>query len=291
MAKNRSRGRVQAGPKTVSLDLVDLRSIEALLDQLGSRPQTDSLDRAQEIIYDAWEAADSRKRVAMARRALKLSPLCADAYVLLAQETARNLDEAANYYRQGVAAGEEALGKACFRDDVGHFWGLLETRPYMRARQGLAQTLWDMGQRDEAVEHYRDMLRLNPNDNQGIRYLLLDCLLFLGRDDEAADLIKTYDEDGSSAWSWSRALLAFRRAGDCAESRNALSLAHSDNKHVAPLLSGEARMPRQLPDYISWGGKDEAVAYVHGAAPAWAAAPGALDWIRAHQRRLGSRSA
>jgi hypothetical protein len=63
------------------------------------------------------------------------------------------------------------------------------------------------------------MLSFNPNDNQGIRYLLLDCLLFLGSLDDAADLISKYDEDGSAAWSWSRALLAFRRRGDCAEAR------------------------------------------------------------------------
>jgi hypothetical protein len=41
----------------------------------------------------------------------------------------------------------------------------------------------------------------NPNDNQGIRYLLLDCLLFLGSLGDAAELISKYDEDGSAAWS------------------------------------------------------------------------------------------
>jgi tetratricopeptide (TPR) repeat protein len=251
------------------------------LDQFGGRTQADPLDAAQEIIYDAWEAADSRKRVALAKRAIKLSPLCADAYSLLAQETARNLDGTIDYYRQGVAAGEKALGKARFRDDVGHFWGLIETRPYMRARQGLAQALWDKGLRDDAVAHYRDMLRLNPNDNQGIRYLLLDCLLILGRDNEAARLVKRYKEDGSAAWSWSRALLAFRRSGECPESHSALSHAMDDNKHVAALLLGDKKMPRQLPAYIGLGDQNEAIAYVHGAAEAWAGTPNALAWVRA----------
>lgn len=281
MAKKRSSGQKRAGSVSIAGSLVDLRSIESLLDQLGGRIPPDTLEAAQEIIYDAWDTAEPRKRVALAKKALRLSPLCADAYVLLAQEIARNPNEAVDYYRQGVAAGEKALGKACFRDDVGHFWGLLETRPYMRARQGLAQTLWEIGQRDEAVAHYHDMLRLNPNDNQGIRYLLLDCLLFVGRDGDAAKLIETYDEDGTAAWNWSRALLAFRRTGDCAESRNALSTARSDNKHVARLLLGDAKMPRRLPDYIGWGDKNEAVAYVNGAAPTWLATPGALAWLRA----------
>lgn len=166
-------------------------------------------------MYDAWDSSDRKRRIALAKKALEISPLCADAYVLLAQETAGDLDQAIELYRRGVEAGEKAIGKAAFRNDVGHFWGLFETRPYMRARQGVAQTLWDKGLQDEAATHYRDMLRLNPNDNQGIRYLLMDCLLILGRDDEAAKLIKRYKDDGAAAWSWSRALLAFRRSGDC----------------------------------------------------------------------------
>jgi hypothetical protein len=51
------------------------------------------------------------------------------------------------------------------------------------------------------------MLRFNTNDYQGIRYLFLDCLLFSGGLDDAADLILKCDGDGSAAWRWSRALL------------------------------------------------------------------------------------
>ena len=282
MTKRRSPGQNRVDSKSISGGLVDLRAVKSLLDQLGGHAQVDPLDAAQDLIYDAWEAGDSRKRIALAKKALRLSPLCADAYVLLAQETT-NPDEAIDCYRRGVAVGEKALGEASFRDDIGHFWGILETRPYMRARQGLAQTLWDNGLRDEAVQHYRDMLRLNPNDNQGVRYLLMDCFLILGRNDEATRLIRRYKDDGSAAWSWSRALLAFRRSGECQESRSALSQAMGDNKHIVALLLGEKKMPRQLPAYIGMGDRNEAIAYVHGGAEAWAATPNALAWVRACQ--------
>src|SRR3546814_18004768 len=49
--------------------------------------------------------------------------------------------------------------------------------PYMRARAGLAITLWRLGDQQAAIDHYRAMLILNPNDNQGIRYLLATALL------------------------------------------------------------------------------------------------------------------
>src|SRR5262249_47373556 len=149
-----------------------------------------------------------------------ISPDCADAYVLLA-EHATSRKEALRLYEQGVAAGERALGAEAFERDVGHFWGLLETRPYLRARLGLAHSLWTDGRRDEAVGHLQDMLRLNPGGNQGVRYTLAGFLLFLDRDDDLAQLLQQYHED-SAAWAYTKALLAFRQQGDTLEARRLL---------------------------------------------------------------------
>lgn len=135
------------------------------------RSGRDSLGQAQDLIYQAWEIASLKRRIALARKAIAISPDCADAYVLLA-EAATTPDKTLELYRKGLQAGERALGKNAFKDEVGSFWGILETRPYMRARAGVAQSLWECGQPDEALAHWRDMLRLNPNDNQGIRYVL-----------------------------------------------------------------------------------------------------------------------
>ena len=85
------------------------------------------LERAQELMYDAWDAR-GRKRRMLAKQALKTSPDCADAYVLLAEETSDPM-KACELYRKGVEAGERALGTAPFKDDVGHFWGIQKTRP------------------------------------------------------------------------------------------------------------------------------------------------------------------
>ena len=278
MAKNPSKKR-KAGSRSGGDAVLDPRANDSVLALFGGRQNTDGLDTAQEIMWDAWEAGDRRRRVALAKKALMVSPLCSDAYVLLAQETARNADEALQLYRQGVEAGEKALGKTAFRDDVGHFWGILETRPYMRARHGLAQSLWESGAREEAVTHYQDMLRLNPNDNQGIRYILLDCLLTLGRDDQAGKLLRRYKNDIAAAWAWSGTLTLFRREGDSPESRKALGRAVSSNIHVSDYLLGRKKLPRNLPALISMGGEDEAIAYVHDSVQAWAAAPGALAWV------------
>src|SRR3954470_9174967 len=97
----------------------------------GDNPTT----KAQEVMYEAWERTTSRSRIALARKALTISPLCADAYNLLADE-AKTPEEARDLYIRGVEAGQLALGPEGFEEFDGHFWGFLETRPYMRARHG-----------------------------------------------------------------------------------------------------------------------------------------------------------
>jgi tetratricopeptide (TPR) repeat protein len=76
----------------------------------------------------------------------------------------------------------------------------------MRARAGLAATLNALGEVDAAISNYRDMLRLNPNDNQGIRYELASCLMKSGDTEALKKLLKQYDEDGSALGSILRRL-------------------------------------------------------------------------------------
>lgn len=252
----------------------------ALADQLDNSRWGADVDRAQEIAFDAMEAQTRAKRMALARKALTISPLCADAYAILAAET-DDPEEALSLQRQAVEAGAKALGEMAFVEDVGNFWGLIETRPYMRARHSLAAILWARGMRDEAVEHYEDMLRLNPNDNQGIRYILVDALLELGRDDHAAALLKRYKDDPSASWAWSNALLDFRRKGDVAASRKALARAVKCNPHVRDYLLGRKALPTQLPEFIGMGDENEAVAYVSDSENAWRICEGAIEWVMA----------
>src|SRR5262249_33781861 len=165
----------------------------------GSHADT-PLARAQDLMYQVFDEPDERRRLAMAREALEISPDCADAYVFLA-ENAPSRRAALDLYEKGVAAGERALGPRAFREDVGHFWGFLETRPYMRARAGLAHSLWTLGRRDEAIGHLREMLRLNPGDNQGNRYTLAAWLLAQDRDADLERLLDQYPDEGSATWA------------------------------------------------------------------------------------------
>ena len=271
--------------------LPDRRAMEGVMrgflgELLGPAEET-PLTKAQDLVYQAFEESDPEKRAELAKQALALSPDSADAYVLLAEQ-ARTRKEALDLYQQAVAAGERAIGPDAFREEVGHFWGLLETRPYMRAREGLALTLWTLGRREEAAEHLQEMLRLNPGDNQGVRYTLASWLLDLGRDEELVRLLEQYDE-GTSTWAYTQVLLSFRQQGDTPEARKRLKVAQKANKHVPAYLLGEESLPSKQPPYYSPGQESEAIIYVRGALSAWRSTPGALTWLREAIRGKGTK--
>jgi tetratricopeptide (TPR) repeat protein len=255
-----------------------------LLEGEGLLPEAQApdtpLEKAQDLVYEALETESARKRIQLARRALKTSGDCADAYVLLAEEDAGSLEEARELYQKGVEAGERALGRETFEEDAGYFWGLLETRPYMRARQGLAFCLWELGERREAIDHYKQMLDLNPDDNQGIRHELADCLLDEGLDEELGDLLERYEDDVFAEWTYTRALWAFRNKGDTKETTEALEDAIETNPYVPLYLLGHKSLPRALPDLMSLGNESEAVSYVATALTVWLRTPSALEWLR-----------
>ena len=252
----------------------------------AGRPLT-ALEQAQELAYDAMEAT-GRLRLKLARRALAVSPDCADACVILGEASASSR-EALDWYRRGVDAGARAIGSERCVGLRGEFWGHLETRPYMRARLALARTLDELGQREEALDHYRELLRLNPNDNQGVRYLLLPTLLEQHRDEEADRLLKDYDGDIQAMWPYARALRAFQVDGDSAGARAALRTALDLNPHVRRYLLDPESIPPDRPPHFTLGSREEAAYVAEGLFAAYDATRGALAWIQAARARLDNR--
>ena len=189
-----------------------------------------------------------------------------------------------------MEAGEFALGPAGFEEYEGRLWGSLETRPYMRARHGLALTLLNLGEENIAVGHFRAMLALNPNDNQGIRYLLLAAQLRRGDAASMKSLIKSYPDEWSANWLYTRLLLAYRD-GDAAKPAT-LKLAReaqSANRHVPAILNGTTPPVLSTNGHITMGGPDGATEYVREFGPAWKETPGAIEWLITAAEAVPSR--
>jgi len=249
---------------------------------IPNAPPKSAVEFAQDIMYDAWEADSHEERLKLAKEALSISLDCADAYNLLAEE-AQTLEEARDCYQKAVEAGRRALGEKIFKEKNPHFWGYLPTRPYMRARAGLMNCIWILGEPDEAIEHARAMLRLNKNDNQGIRYILIAYLTDCGRWDELEKFMSHggYSDDGAAEWCYTKALLAFVRHGASGKANEVLKIALIVNAFAPVYLVGKKPVPDELPDSITMGGEDEGFCYAARSRNAWIKVPGAIEWLKA----------
>lgn len=246
---------------------------------IDTKKSKTKLEEAQELIFDAWESPNPKEKIKLAKKAISLSEDCTDAYNILA-ENAKYYDQSKIFYEKGVESGKRVLGETFFKENKGHFWGLNSTRPYMRSKQGLAESLWHIGKKKEAVKHYQEMIELNNHDNQGIRYFLINYLIKTKQLDEAYNLLELFNEDCSANWLYSKALLSFIKLGDSKESQKLLKEAIKFNPFIPNYLIGNKKMPKHRPGYYGFGDDSEAIIYCSEAFSVWESNPTALLWLK-----------
>lgn len=234
-------------------------------------------EKAQVLIYKTV-GVSTRRQIRYAKKALSIYRNCADAYVILAQYE-KDKDEKIRLLREGVLAGERTLRHLGLQlDDEGGYWQV-QARPYMRARLALANALYEIGEEEAAIAEYEEILRLNPNDNQGVRYLLVHAYLKVGRDQDANDLRRKWN-DPASTWAFTDAYLAYKDQGDTPFSRSQAINAYYSNPYIPSFLLGILPLPRELPEEYRYGEEDEAIIYAQAAKVYWEKVEGILPWLK-----------
>ncbi|PGV51512.1 SEC-C metal-binding domain-containing protein [Bacillus sp. AFS037270] len=234
-------------------------------------------EHARNLIYDAFQT-DGKQRYKLAEEALKLNPNCVDAYVILAEKT-KSLEEAILLYEKGIQAGERDLGKNFFKENKGYFWGLLETRPFMRAKLHYAEALSVQGKVAEAARQYEELLELNPMDNQGVRFSLFVAYMDLGEFKKAHGILKEYEETTAQNL-YNRLLLELCEHGFTANAEMLLKGAKKENKFVIPYLTGKKRLPAYPPDFYGVGDENEAIVYADMHLHLWKKVDGLEKWLK-----------
>ncbi|MDR0911296.1 MAG: tetratricopeptide repeat protein [Methanobrevibacter sp.] len=220
----------------------------------------DSDNEAFILINQAREENNSKKRVKLAKEAIAIDKYAIDAYNILAEES-NNDDETLNYLKTAIDMFYESNDNEYLKEIKGHFYGVVETRPFMRAMQYYGELLDTLGREEEAMEVFELMLELNPGDNQGIRYNLINSLLYFNKLDELMALIEEYDEE-STQFLFSKLLWAIKSKKDKEIIENYYVNARNENPHVAPLLLNKIKYPKNFPTYYSPGDINEGVIYI-----------------------------
>lgn len=95
---------------------------------------------------------------------------CTDAHAdlgIIALRFDRHL--ALEHYRVGIAIAELSIPPGF---DGAILWGVPFNRPFLRCLHGEGLCLWRLGRFAEAAATFERLLAFNPNDNQGIRFIV-----------------------------------------------------------------------------------------------------------------------
>lgn len=191
--------------------------------------------------------------------------------------------------QQGYYIGEAAIPTEF---DGTIEWGWLENRPFLRAAQGIVLSYKKLGQRREAIALMERLLRWNPNDNQGFRFLIGSDYLRSGNTTKAARIMKK-EAGHYPPYHYELALIDLI-AGRSVPAATRLRRAFLANAYIAEILCG---MPNPLPLAI-WHGSnlgepETAHTYVEHCGDLWHRTPDAipfLRWLHTHPKVLAERA-
>ncbi|WP_210317432.1 hypothetical protein [Oryzicola mucosus] len=170
-------------------------------------------------------------------------------------------------------------------------WGFLENRPFLRAAHGVVLSQLRLGQRKDALLLMEKMLAWNPNDNQGIRYLIGPEYLRAG-ETAKAERIFTDEAAHYPPYHYEHALLHLK-AGDPVSAATRLRHGFVANGYIAEMLSGNPE-PAAL---AIWHGSnlaepETARHYLNQCGDLWQRTPDAVAFVRrlhTHPKVLAER--
>jgi pentatricopeptide repeat protein len=238
-------------------------------------------EQAQDLIFEAIELPDDDGYL-LALKALQMDSDCIEAYEYLGS-LEPIFETAILYYKNGIEIARRIYANTHFKDGIGNFWMIHETRPFMRCMQALADCLRHMGRFHDAISIYEEMVKLNPSDNLGVRDQLLLYLLRINELNKFIKYDKFYKDDLGAFSSFNRALFAFKTLGSSSRSNEILQKATKSNKYVIPKLLRKT-ISDEFPEGYGMGDQNEAKYYCFFAHQIWHETKGAVDWIRKNSK-------
>lgn len=153
-----------------------------------------------EDALDLLRAGDYQRAGIALREFINRYPYYIDAYHhlgLIEYERPRR-KRASKYFEMGYRIGLRSLPTG-FQHQLP--WTFLDNRPFLRAAHAYGLSLSAAKRYIEASEVYEQILAWNPNDNQGLRYLLPDVYLFGKAPSKARRALEQYGCDGMNLYT------------------------------------------------------------------------------------------
>lgn len=144
------------------------------------------IDKDREVMYQYYDITEGKlsdeQLISEMKKLIESDKDFYDPYLVIADVLSMQGKEtqAQIFYKDAYQRASERITDSQGRWPKFMSWGFLENRHLMRSLEYYADACWEQGNTDEALDIYRRLLRLNPNDNQGARYSILAIKLGLG---------------------------------------------------------------------------------------------------------------
>ncbi len=220
------------------------------------------LDDAYEILEEAENAKNEKEAIKLAKKAYEKSSECFDA-ILFQCDLEENGIKRMKLLDDGLEFEKNRLKKEKYfdKENIGHFYGIFETRPYIRGLVTKADYLLEEGKLRQAANICEEILRLNENDNLGARYLLMAIYATLEEEKDMLNLYKKYHEENLEMLFPLFAI--YYKSGNDKKTKDYLNRIDKCNSTFVKFFKGTIKQSEKVsPGYYSRGDSSEIFMYL-----------------------------
>lgn len=221
------------------------------------------LDEAYELLEEAENAKTIKDAKRLAKKAFETSNACFDAKLFLADIEENSL-KSNKIINEGLEFEKKRLEQEGYfdKENIGSFYGIFETRPYIRGLYTKACNLSNEGKYKKAIEVCKEILRLNENDNTGARYLLMALYAVIEDEKAMLDLYKKYNEEINLEMLFPLFALYYKKEDD-SKAKKYLDMINKANKHFIKFFKETIKLEEDsMSGYYSRGNASEVLMYM-----------------------------
>ncbi|WP_455539467.1 DUF6398 domain-containing protein [Terrisporobacter sp.] len=190
----------------------------------------------------------------------------------------QSYEDTVKYLEKAIEEAKKKINPELLNNLDGTLYLEQEARPYLQLKNDLAYVHLAEQQYAKAIKEYKEILKLDKFDNQGIRFDLANVLLLTRRLDEFEELVKEFDEDLNTFMTYAKALYYFIKK-DEVNAKRFIKIAFESNIYVPRYLLDMEMIEVPIPDKYMPGDKVEAMHYYELASETWLYAERSLYWL------------
>lgn len=258
---------------------VEVENLESLF------KEDEFLKEANKIARKAWQEKNYKKKVRLAKEALSLSENCSEAYIILSYDNSLNDNQKKDLAEKAVEVSKNIIGEENIDKFINKCLDYEVTNGYYSSKYRLGSLLWSIGEKEEAIKNFKELIKLCPNDRLLVRSILLSWLISVDRFDEAFEILEQYKNDNLVGTRLSRVLYLFKN-NELEEAKRNLRLANSINPFVLKYIIKQKKVTTSHNEFKKLGSEEEAIFYMKYAEAAWDNVKGSREWVKEIKNEL-----